>query len=424
MATVSVPLAGLVDTAILGHLEDIRFLAGVALGSIVFDYVYWTFGFLRMGTTGTTAQAMGGGNIKAVYLTLYRGLFLALSIGTALVVLQVPIRIGGFAVLSGAEGVEAAGAAYFNARVWGAPATLCSFVLIGWFLGREESGRVLLITVAANVSNILLDYVFVLGLGLAAFGAGLATMISQYLAVAIGLFLFWKSRESRPWVWGEILDRHGLTSLMRLNRDILFRTLGLITALSLFTNFSSVLGTTVLAANAILLRVQYLASYFIDGAAFATESLAGTFRGRGDPKGLLKLLRLSLVVGFACALGFAVLVVIAPGFLYPLLTSHQEVVEVATRFGYWLIPVLLFGSAAYIYDGFFLGLTEGRVLRNSMLFSTIVIFGSVAWVAVVRGDNHILWLAMTLWMVSRAATLSWASRSLLREAQSTWEPCG
>ena len=422
MATVSVPLAGLVDTAILGHLEDIRFLAGVALGSIVFDYVYWTFGFLRMGTTGTTAQAMGGGNMKAVYLTLYRGLFLALSIGTVLVVLQVPIRIGGFAVLSGAEGVEAAGAAYFNARVWGAPATLCSFVLIGWFLGREESGRVLLITVAANVSNILLDYVFVLGLGLAAFGAGLATMISQYLAVAIGLFLFWKSRESRPWVWGEILDRHGLTSLMRLNRDILFRTLGLITALSLFTNFSSVLGTTVLAANAILLRVQYLASYFIDGAAFATESLAGTFRGRGDPKGLLKLLRLSLVVGFACALGFAVLVVIAPGFLYPLLTSHQEVVEVATRFGYWLIPVLLFGSAAYIYDGFFLGLTEGRVLRNSMLFSTIVIFGSVAWVAVVRGDNHILWLSMTLWMASRAVTLSWASRSLLREAQRTWEP--
>ncbi len=422
MATVSVPLAGLVDIAILGHLEDIRFLAGVALGSIVFDYVYWTFGFLRMGTTGTTAQAMGGGNMKAVYLTLYRGLFLALSIGTALVVLQVPIRIGGFAVLSGAEGVEAAGVAYFNARVWGAPATLCSFVLIGWFLGREESGRVLLITVAANVSNILLDYVFVLGLGLAAFGAGLATMISQYLAVAIGLFLFWKSRESRPWVWGEILDRHGLTSLMRLNRDILFRTLGLITALSLFTNLSSVLGTTVLAANAILLRVQYLASYFIDGAAFATESLAGTFRGRGDPKGLLKLLRLSLVVGFACALGFAVLVVIAPGFLYPLLTSHQEVVEVATRFGYWLIPVLLFGSAAYIYDGFFLGLTEGRVLRNSMLFSTIVIFGSVAWVAVVRGDNHILWLSMTLWMASRAVTLSWASRSLLREAQRTWEP--
>ncbi|MEE3151220.1 MAG: MATE family efflux transporter, partial [Acidobacteriota bacterium] len=382
------------------------------------------FGFLRMGTTGTTAQAMGGGDIKAVYLTLYRGLFLALSIGTALVVLQVPIRIGGFAVLSGAEGVEAAGVAYFNARVWGAPATLCSCVLIGWFLGREESGRVLLITVGANVSNIILDYVFVLGFGLAAFGAGLATMISQYLAVVIGLILFWKSRESRPWLWGEILDRHGLTSLMRLNRDILFRTLGLITALSLFTNLSSVLGTTVLAANAILLRVQYLASHFIDGAAFATESLAGTFRGQGDPKGLLKLLRLSLVVGFACALGFAVLVVIAPGFLYPLLTSHQEVVEVATRFGYWLIPVLLFGSAAYIYDGFFLGLTAGRVLRNSMLFSTILIFGSVSWVAVARGDNHILWLAMTLWMVSRAATLSWASRSLLREAQSTWEPCG
>jgi len=424
VASVSVPLAGLVDTAILGHLEDIRFLAGVALASIVFDYIYWTFGFLRMGITGTTARAVGEGNTTAVYLTLYRGLFLALAIGAMLVVFQGPIRLGGFAVLSGAEGVEAAGVAYFNARIWGAPATLCSFVLAGWFLGREQSGRVLLMAVAANVTNVVLDYVFVLGLDLAAFGAGLATMLSQYLAVAIGLALLWQSGTPCPWVWSEVLDRDGLSSLMRLNRDILFRTLGLITALSLFTNLSSVLGTTVLAANAILLRVQYLASHFIDGAAFATESLAGILRGRGDAGGLRRLLRLSLATGFCCALGFALLIVTAPRFLYPLLTSHQEVVAVTVRFGYWLIPVLLFGSVAYIYDGFFLGLTKGRVLRNSMLFSTILVFGPVAWVAAERGDNDILWLAMALWMVSRAATLGWAARLVLLEAQRDWQPRG
>jgi len=417
MASVTVPLAGLVDTAMLGHLGDIRFLAGVALASILFDYVYWTFGFLRMGTTGTTAQAVGKGDATAVYLTLYRGLFLGFAIGATLLVLQLPVRVAGFALLSGTEAVESAGAAYFNARIWGAPATLCSFVLAGWFLGREESGRVLLMTAAANLTNVGLDYLFIMRLDMAAFGAGLATMLSQYLSVAIGLAMLWQAGRPRAWSWAEVLDRDGLSQLMLLNRDILLRTLGLITTFSLFTNLSSMLGTTVLAANAILLRVQYLASYFIDGAAFATESLAGIFRGQRDPAALRRLLRLSLAVGVACVAGFAVLVAVAPRTLYPLLTSHQEVIDVAARYGWWLVPVLLFGSAAYIYDGFFLGLTEGRVLRNSMLFSTIALFAPVAWIAVARADNDLLWLAMLLWMVSRAGTLGWASLRLLREEQ-------
>ncbi|MGD8817604.1 MAG: MATE family efflux transporter, partial [Acidobacteriota bacterium] len=236
MASVTVPLAGFVDTAMLGHLGDIRFLAGVALGSILFDYVYWTFGFLRMGTTGTTAQALGKGDDAGVYLTLYRGLFVGLAIGAVLLALQVPVRALGFALLSGTQPVESAGAAYFNARIWGAPATLCSFVLAGWFLGREEPGRVLAMTVAANLANVLLDWLFILHLGMAAFGAGLATMMSQYLSVAIGLAMLWQVSRPRRWVWGEVLDREGLSRLMLLNRDILLRTLGLITTFSLFTN--------------------------------------------------------------------------------------------------------------------------------------------------------------------------------------------
>ncbi len=420
MASVTVPLAGLVDTAILGHLGEIRFLAGVALASILFDYVYWTFGFLRMATTGMTAQAVGEQDHRGVYLTLYRGLFLGVTIGAALLLLQAPIRAAGFALLAGTEGVEAAGASYFDARIWAAPATLCSFVLAGWFLGREESGRVLLMTVAANLCNVVLDYLFILRLGLDAFGAGLATAISQYLSVAIGLVLLWRAGRPRAWDWVEVLDRGGLSRLMSLNRDILFRTLGLITTFALFINFSSAIGTTVLAANAILMRVQYLASYFIDGAAFATESLAGIFRGQGDAPALRRLLYLSLAVGLVCSLGFAVIVVLAPSTLYPLLTSHQEVIEAASRYGLWLVPVLLFGSAAYIYDGFFLGLTEGRVLRNSMLLSTIVVFVPLAVWAGARADNDLLWAAMLLWMVGRATTLGWAGQRLVREALRDW----
>ncbi len=415
-ASVTVPLAGLVDTAILGHLGEIRFLAGVALASILFDYVYWTFGFLRMATTGTTAQAVGEEDARGVYLTLYRGVFLALVIGGALLMLQVPIRALGFAFLAGTEGVEAAGIAYYSARIWAAPATLCGFVLTGWFLGREESGRVLVMTVVANLANVVLDYVFILQLELDAYGAGLATAISQYLSLAVGLVLLWNVGRPPTWAWTEVLDRPGLSRLMLLNRDILLRTLGLITTLALFMNFSSVLGTTVLAANAILMRVQYLASYFIDGAAYATESLAGIFRGRADPTSLRRLLRLSLAVGFVCALGFALLVVVAPTLLYPLLTSHDDVVGLAARYGWWLVPVLFFGSAAYIYDGFFLGLTEGRVLRNSMLFSTLVVFLPIASWAAARANADLLWLAMLSWMVARSLTLGWAGERVLREA--------
>lgn len=416
LANVTVPLAGLVDTAILGHLADIRYLAGVALASLLFDYVYWTFGFLRMGTTGTTAQAVGAGDGRETYLALYRSLLLAFGIGLAILTLQAPIRDLGFALLSGTAEVEAAGRAYFDARIWGAPAALCSFAFIGWFLGREESRYVLVMTVVANLANIVLDYVLIVLLGLAAWGAGLATMVSQYLSLAVALMIFFRLGRPRRWRWPEVLSRQRLSALLTLNRDILVRTLSLITTFALFTNFSSVLGTTTLAANAILIRILYLAAYFIDGAAFATESLAGIFRGARDQTALRRLVRLSLGFGELCALVFLTALLIRPGTVYRALTSHDEVVAEAVRYGYWLVPVLIFGALAYIFDGLFIGLTLGRVLRNSMLFSTIVVFLPLAIVAVQRGDNHLLWLAMALFTMARAATLGLATWTEVEKA--------
>ena len=413
LANVTVPLAGLVDTAILGHLADIRYLAGVALASLLFDYVYWTFGFLRMGTTGTTAQAVGRGDERGAYLILYRSILLALGVSAALLALQWPIRSLGFTLLSGTPEVELAGQAYFNARIWGAPAALTSFAFIGWYLGREESRYVLAMTVAANVTNVVLDYVLIVHMGMAAAGAGVATMVSQYVGLATALVIFFRLRRPRRWRWPEVLDRRGLASLITLNREILVRTLGLITTFALFTNFSSMLGTVTLAANAILLRVLNLASYLIDGAAFATESLAGIFRGERNMGDLRRLVRLSLLLGEGCALIFIGALVLRPTALYGVLTSHSEVLAAAAQFGRWLVPALLFGSVAYIYDGLFLGLTEGRTLRNSMLFSATLVFLPFAWLAVRFESNHLLWLAMVLFMVARAATLGFATRSVL-----------
>jgi MATE family multidrug resistance protein len=189
----------------------------------------------------------------------------------------------------------------------------------------------------------------------------------------------------------------------------------LITAFALFTNFSSMLGTVTLAANAILLRVLNLASYFIDGAAFATESLAGIFRGERNGPALRRLVRLSLTFGEVCALFFIAALLVRPNAVYQVLTSHVDVLEAAVQYGRWLVPVLLIGAVAYIYDGLFLGLTEGRVLRRSMLLSTVFVFLPVAWLAVRSDNNHLLWLAMVLFMLARGATLGWAARGVLHE---------
>jgi MATE family multidrug resistance protein len=423
ISNITVPLAGLVDTAMLGHLAEIRFLAGVALAAVVFDFVYWSFGFLRMGTTGTTAQALGRGDRNAVYLCLYRPVVLALVISAFLLVLQLPLRELGFALLSGAPEVEAAGRDYFNARIWGAPATLCNFVFVGWFLGREESRHALIATIAANLANIVFNYIFIIRMQLAATGAGLATMVSQYIMLAVCLALFGSRGDRVGWSWSAVLDRSGLAQLFRLNWEILIRTLCLITGFALFTNFSSILGTAILAANSILFRLLTLAAYAIDGAAFASESLAGIFRGARDLESLRRLIRLALVTGLVFA-GFTLAgFFAAPRLILGVLTSHGDLVSLAFVYAPWLVPCLLLGSLAYMYDGLFLGLTEARALRNSMMFSMLAVFLPAAMVALWLGHNHLLWASLALFMLARAATL-WGAMHALLVRFAGWDAAG
>jgi len=409
ISNITVPLASMVDTALLGHLESIHFLAGVALAAVIFEYVYWSFGFLRMGTTGVTAQAVGRGDTGEVFRTLYRSLLLAWLLAAAILILQTPLRELGFLLLGGAPEVEAAGRAYFNARIWAAPATLSNFVFLGWFLGREESGAALIMTGGANLANVVLDYLFIVQMDLAAFGAGLGTAISQFLMLLAALLLFRARAGKAPWVWSDVWQAQALTRLFRLNRDILLRTVALVSAFALFTNFSSLMSTVILAANAVLLRWVMMAAYLIDGAAFATESLAGILFGTGDRVALRRLQRLALRSGVTFALPFCALALIRPAAPIRLLTSHPQTVETALRYLPWLAPVLLFGALAYIYDGLFLGLTAGRALRNAMLLSTLGVFLPLAVLALHLESNHLLWASLAAFMLARTATLWRAS---------------
>ena len=412
LANVTVPLASLVDTALLGHLADIRFLAGVALAMVLFEYIYWTFGFLRMGTTGTTAQALGRGDELETYRVLYRSLLVAGALGGLILLLWLPLRELGFALLSSSAEVEAAGRAYFDGRVWAAPAVLANFAFLGWFLGREDGRSALVMALVANVANIVLDYLFIVRLQMAAYGAGLATALGQCLMLVAAVTIFCRRYRPRGWSWPEVLDRGRMLDLLRLNRDILLRTVALITTFALFVNFSAVLGTTVLAANAILSRLQTLVAYLVDGAAFAVESLAGIFRGERRQDRLDRVRHMALGWGVAFTVPLLAVILIAPRPLYRLLTSHRETLELAVAYGPWLLPTLLVGSIAYIYDGLFLGLTAARPLRNSMLASTLLVFLPLAILAARLGSNHLLWLAMMGFMVARAISLAWAERGL------------
>jgi MATE family multidrug resistance protein len=407
LSNLMVPLAGLVDVAFLGHLTEIRHLAGVALATVLFNYIYWTFGFLRMGTTGTTAQAVGRSDQEAVLLTGLRNGLLALGLGLTILVLQLPLRELGFALLSAAPEVKSSGVAYYNTLIWGAPATLLNFVLVGWFLGRAEGGKVLVLSAVGNGANVAMDYLFIVRWGWESAGAGLATATSQYLMLLVGMIIVCRKLRLRnvQAIAGRILDPSALRAVFALNGDILVRTFALVSTFALFTNLSSVLGTVVLATNTLLLQVVTLVAYFIDGLAFATESFAGIFRGKGVSEQLTYLVQISGATSLSLGLTFALVFTLLPGPLFGLLTNHSEVIDRIDTYVLWLLPVLGFGSVAYMLDGYFLGLTEGPTLRRASVTATLVGFVPVAVVAWQFQSSQMLWLALALFMAARVVTL-------------------
>ncbi|MBD2017167.1 MATE family efflux transporter [Microcoleus sp. FACHB-53] len=407
LSNLMVPLAGLTSVAFLGHLGDIRHLAGVTLSTVLFNYIYRTLGFLRMSTTGMTAQAVGREDEEGVLLTGLRNGILALGLGITILILQYPLQEIGFALLSATSDVKASGQAYYDARIWAAPATLLNFVLIGWFLGREQSGKVLVLSAVGNAANIMLDYLLIVRLGWESAGAGFATAISQYLMLLIGIIFLcrevrWKEIQA---VSGQLFDLSTLKETLTLNRDIFIRTFAFLSTFSIFTNLSSGMGTMTLTENALLLQVVTLAIYFIDGLAFATESLSGIFCGKEDHAQLTSLVGISGGTALILGLSLALVFVLFPEPLFGLLTNHSEVIDSMGHYVSWLLPLLGFGSIAFILDGYFLGLAEGPTIRSAALTATLLGFAPSAIAAWLFHSSHLLWLAMSLFMVARVVTL-------------------
>ena len=406
LSNLMVPLAGLVDIAFLGHLSDLNYLAGVAIATVLFDYLYRISKFLRMGTTGPTAQAEGRGDRDEVLLTLLRNSLIAIAMGAVILLLQIPIREIGFTLLNAAPEVKAAGLEYFNARIWGAPAVLLNFVLMGWLVGREQGSKVLTLSVLGNGANMVLDYFFVFHWHWASAGVGLATCLSQYVMLIIGLIYVlqegWLS--SIPRVWHQILQSEAMQATFRLNADIWIRSCVNVSISALFIGLSSGLGTLTLSANTLLLHVVVLTTYVVDGLAFATESFAGRYSGEGTPEKLSPLIKLSTALSVVIGVFVAMLFVLFPMTLFGVLTNHLEVIEQIHHYIFWLIPVLVMGSLAFMLNGYFLGLTESAIVRDSIVFSAGIGFMPVAFGAWKMGNCQLLWFAMALFMGLRVIT--------------------
>ncbi|MEL6437944.1 MAG: guanitoxin biosynthesis MATE family efflux transporter GntT [Cyanobacteria bacterium J06621_8] len=409
LSNMMVPLAGLCDTAFLGHLQEIKYLAGVILASILFDYLYRILKFLRNSTNAMTAQAVGQDDSVGVLLAGLRSGLIALAIALGIVTLQYPIQKLGFFILSGSQEIEAAGAAYFNARIWGAPAVLLNFVLIGWFLGREKNGVVLLISILANGSNVLLDYLMIYRWNLSSMGAGLATALSQYLALLVGLIavaltINWQELiKAASMVW----EANALKSAVALKTNILIRFLALISAYSIFTNLSASMGAESLAENGLLLQIALLSQFTIQGVGMTTQTLIGNFKGKGELNRLMPLMITALVNSVPIALMFAFSCWFFPQTLFGLLTNHQEINQEITQYTVWLFPLLSFTAIAFMLEAYFIGLKEGAVLRNASLVSFILVFLPVITIASYYNSIDLLWISLICYMLSLVIYLSW-----------------
>ena len=401
ISNISVPLLSTVDTALMGRMSELH-IGAVGVGAMIFNFIYWNFGFLRMGTTGLTAQAYGKEDPAEITHTLGRAALVVLALGALILILQYPIGELAIYLMGAGEAQGELVSRYFYIRVWAAPATLASYALMGWFFGMQNAILPLVLTIAVNIVNIGLSFFFVHQWGMDVDGVALGTVIAQYFGLVLGCFLF--LRHYRSYLshlkYQALVNWHKLRDFLQLNADIFLRTFLLTFAFGFFYSQSNSEGAVVLAVNVILLQFINWMSYGVDGFAFASESLVGKYSGAGDETKTRKAIRLS----FAWGMGLALLYSIAFGcFGEPLLsvfTNQEDVITAAVPFLFWAALFPLLGTPCYIWDGVFIGLTASKSMRNTMVIAFVIYLGAY-WFFLRTYGNDGLWGALLLFVVAR-----------------------
>lgn len=402
VTNMTVPLLGMVDTAIVGHMGAAAYIGAVAVGSMIFNLVYWVFGFLRMGTSGLTAQARGRRDLTEVTRLLVRSATVSMGVALALLVLQWPLCELMLNLLGPTADVRPLAATYFYIVVWGAPASLGLFALTGWFIGMQNTRLPMLVSMGQNVVNILASLLLVYGLDMKIEGVALGTVVAQYAGVLIGIVLLVRYYR-RLWRGAAVRDvflRAELVRFFRVNRDIFLRTVFLVAVNFYFTSAGARQGAVVLAVNTLLLQLYLLFSYVMDGFAYAGEALGGRYWGAGNRVAFSAVVRRLFRWGALMVVLFtAVYVAGGMPFLH-LLTDEPLVVAASQEYVWWAYLIPLAGVAAFVWDGIFIGITQTRGMLQSSLLAAVVFFVSVAVLTRLMG-NHGLWLSMLLYLFSR-----------------------
>lgn len=411
VSNITVPLLGLVDMAIVGHMGGAQYIGGVAVGSMIFNMMYWVFAFLRMGTSGMTSQAFGRRNLSEVTDLMVRSLIVAILIAMGLLLLQLPIGWFAFAVMSPTADILPLASTYFYICIWGAPAMLGLYSLTGWFIGMQNTRLPMLISILQNVVNIVVSCLLVYSLDMKIEGVAIGTVVAQWAGFLFGLFL-WKKYYGRLFsrIKVSLLSVRGhqneWRSFFTVNRDIFLRTLCLVAVNMYFTSAGAQQGAVILAVNTLLMQLFLLFSYVMDGFAYAGEAMAGKYYGAGNMQALHDTVKRVFCWGGAMAVLFTIVYALGGSSFLSLLTDEASVVAASAEYLPWAIAVPLAGLAAFVWDGVFIGLTATRSMLLSLFLAAVAFFGIYLLLSSSMG-NHALWLALIVYILVRGAVLTW-----------------
>ena len=406
LSNITVPLLGLVDVAIVGHMGGANYIGAIAVGGMAFNIIYWIFGFLRMGTSGLTSQALGRRDLSEVMHTLLRSIVIGLGIALALIVLQYPLRELIYRIISPDEEVYQLATTYYTICIWGAPAMLALYSLTGWFIGMQNTRAPMVVAISQNIINILASVTLVFGLGMKVEGVALGTVIAQYagLCIGMGFWLRYYLRLRKFVVPQMVWKREEMVRFFNVNKHIFLRTFCLVAVMLYFTSAGARQGELILAANTILMELYLLVSYVMDGFAFAGEALGGKFIGAQNRVAFDEMLRRLAFWSILVSAAFTAAYFLFGHGILALLTDEQEVIATAQTYLYGAAFVAITGAAAFILDGVFIGATATSDMLLSVFLSTMAFFLLYFLLREIMG-NHGLWIAYNAYLAFRGIVL-------------------
>ncbi|MDR3327745.1 MAG: MATE family efflux transporter [Prevotellaceae bacterium] len=416
ITNITVPLLGLVDLAIVGHIGDKTYIAAIAVATMIFNIIYWIFGFLRMGTSGFTAQSYGANDMPQAAKILVRSLSVAFFIALLLIVLQIPVFKTIILLIDGSEHMQSLVFRYFSINIWAAPAILGLYGLKGWFIGMQNAKVPMWIAIFINLLNICLGLFFVFVLKMDIEGVALGTVLAQYSGLAAGIcFFLTKYKFIHKYLnIRESLIFSQMTTFLKVNSDIFFRSVCLTAVFAFFPVAGSKIGESTLATNALLMQFFTIFSYIMDGFAYAGEALTGRFIGAKDNNSLKKCIKLLFVWGTILSLFFMVIYAAWGQNMLSFLTDKQEIVALAKEFYWWVLLVPLTGFAAFLWDGIFVGATASRAMLITILIATIFFFAIYLSLNNIMGNNA-LWFALIMFLLLRGLAQTFFAKKAIFE---------